>query len=122
MLISFIRYHPYSATAIAFVRSQPLILVLTAGDEKVIHRVQFISRTMTNLYVLRTGLTMVRRGSSQTHGTCLFSQAPQYILTARVTHVKDVGMTWVTLGKKAQDRDVWRMFVCGLYPDRGERQ
>ena len=30
--------------------------------------------------------------------------------------------TWVALSKKAQDRDVWRMFVCGLYPDRGERQ
>ena len=36
--------------------------------------------------------------------------------------MKDVGMTWVALSKKAQDRDVWRMFVCGLYPDRGERQ
>ena len=36
--------------------------------------------------------------------------------------MKDVGITWVALSKKAQDRDVWRMFVCGLYPDRGERQ
>ena len=37
--------------------------------------------------------------------------------------MKDVGMTWVALSKKAQYRDVWRMFVCGLfYPDRGERQ
>ena len=36
--------------------------------------------------------------------------------------MKDVGMTWVALSKKAQDRDVWMMFVCGLYPDRGERQ
>ena len=36
--------------------------------------------------------------------------------------MKDVGMTWAALSKKAQDRDVWRMFVCGLYPDRGERQ
>ena len=36
--------------------------------------------------------------------------------------MKGVGMTWVALSKKAQDRDVWRMFVCGLYPDRGERQ
>ena len=36
--------------------------------------------------------------------------------------MKDVGMRWVALSKKAQDRDVWRMFVCGLYPDRGERQ
>ena len=35
---------------------------------------------------------------------------------------RGVGMTWVALSKKAQDRDVWRMFVCGLYPDRGERQ
>ena len=32
--------------------------------------------------------------------------------------MKDVGMTWVALSKKAQDRDVWSMFVCGLYPDR----
>ena len=36
--------------------------------------------------------------------------------------MKDVGITWVALRKKAQDRDVWRMFVCGLYPDRDERQ
>ena len=36
--------------------------------------------------------------------------------------MKDVGITWVALSKKAQDRDVWRMFVCGLYTDRGERQ
>ena len=36
--------------------------------------------------------------------------------------MKDVGMTWVALSKKAQDKNVWRMFVCGLYPDRGERQ
>ena len=36
--------------------------------------------------------------------------------------IKDVGMTWVALSKKAQVRDVWRKFVCGLYPDRGERQ
>ena len=36
--------------------------------------------------------------------------------------MKDVGMTWVALSKKALDRDVWRMFVCGLYSDRGERQ
>ena len=36
--------------------------------------------------------------------------------------MKDVGMTWVAISKKAQDRDVWRMFACGLYPDRGERQ
>ena len=36
--------------------------------------------------------------------------------------MKDVGITWVALSKKAQDRDVWRTFVCGLYPDRGERQ
>ena len=36
--------------------------------------------------------------------------------------MKDIGMTWVALSKKAQDRDVWRSFVCGLYPDRGERQ
>ena len=28
--------------------------------------------------------------------------------------MKDVGITWVNLSKKAQDRDVWRMFVCGL--------
>ena len=35
---------------------------------------------------------------------------------------KDVGMMWVALSKKAQDRDDWRSFVCGLYPDRGERQ
>ena len=35
---------------------------------------------------------------------------------------KDVGITWVALSKKAQERDVWRMFVCGLYPDRCERQ
>ena len=35
---------------------------------------------------------------------------------------KDVGMTWVDLSKKAQDRDLWRRFVCGLSPDRGERQ
>ena len=26
--------------------------------------------------------------------------------------MKDVGMTWVALSKKAQDRDVWRMFVA----------
>ena len=36
--------------------------------------------------------------------------------------MKDVGITWVALSKKAQDRDVWRMFAYGLYPDRGERQ
>ena len=36
--------------------------------------------------------------------------------------LKDIDMTWVALSKKAQDRDVWRMFICGLYPDRGERQ
>ena len=36
--------------------------------------------------------------------------------------MKDVGMTWMALSKKVQDRDVWRMFVCGLYSDRGERQ
>ena len=35
--------------------------------------------------------------------------------------MKDVRITRVALSKKAQDRDVWRMFVCGLYPDRGER-
>ena len=28
--------------------------------------------------------------------------------------MKDVGMTWVARSKKAQDRDVWRMFVCGV--------
>ena len=28
--------------------------------------------------------------------------------------MKDVGMTWVALSKKAQGRDVWRRFVCGL--------
>ena len=36
--------------------------------------------------------------------------------------MKDVCMTSVGLSKNAQDRDVWRMFVCGLYPDRGERK
>ena len=36
--------------------------------------------------------------------------------------MRDVGMTLMALSKKAQERDVWRMFVCGLYPDRGERQ
>ena len=36
--------------------------------------------------------------------------------------MKDIDMTWVALSKKAQDRDVWRRSVCGLYPDRGERQ
>ena len=36
--------------------------------------------------------------------------------------MKDVGMTWAALSKKAQNRDVWRMFVCGIYPDRGEKQ
>ena len=36
--------------------------------------------------------------------------------------MKDVGMTLVALSKKDQDRDVWRRFVRGLYPDRGESQ
>ena len=35
--------------------------------------------------------------------------------------MKDVGMTWVAQSKKAQDRDVWRMFVCGLYTLTGVR-
>ena len=36
--------------------------------------------------------------------------------------MKHVRMTWVALSKNAQDRDVWGRFVCGLYPNRGERQ
>ena len=35
--------------------------------------------------------------------------------------MKDVGMTWVALSKKAQDRDVWRMFVCVAYTLTGMR-
>ena len=36
--------------------------------------------------------------------------------------MKDVGIRWVVLSKKAQDRDAWKMFVSGLYPERSERQ
>ena len=49
-------------------------------------------------------------------------QCSHYLRLIALLEMKDVGMTWVALSKKAQDRDVWRMFVCGLYPDRGERQ
>ena len=40
-------------------------------------------------------------------------------------HGKRNERCWHDVGgskQEAQDRDVWRMFVCGLYPDRGERQ
>ena len=30
--------------------------------------------------------------------------------------MKDVGITWVALSKKVQDRDVWRMFDVCLWP------
>ena len=32
------------------------------------------------------------------------------------------GKTWSQLAKLAQDREKWRSFVCGLYPDRGDGQ
>ena len=60
----------------------------------------------------------LRKGKSITRQALQWNPQRRYM----EREMKDVGMTWVALSKKAQDRDVWRMFVCGLYPDRGERQ
>ncbi|GFO06085.1 hypothetical protein PoB_003259000 [Plakobranchus ocellatus] len=60
----------------------PFTLVYVTSQAVFAHRIEYISKKNSRVIVLRTGLTMVERDGSPTHGTCSFSQAPQYMLTA----------------------------------------
>ena len=75
-------------------------------------------------YTLRKGKNSITRQALQwnPHGSRGRGRPRETWRRCMEREMKDDGMTWMALSKKAQDRDVWRMFVCGLYPDRGERQ
>ncbi|GFO06093.1 hypothetical protein PoB_003259800 [Plakobranchus ocellatus] len=60
----------------------PFTLVYVTPQTVFAHRIEYISKNTSRVIVLRTGLTMVESDGSLTHGTCSFSQAPQYMLTA----------------------------------------
>ena len=72
-------------------------------------------------HTLRKGKNSITRQALQWNpqGSRGRGRPPETWRRCMEREMKDVGMTWVALSKKAQDRDVWRMFVCGLYPDRG---